>query len=222
MSSSLSTASISIPDLRSTIRGRVIAPSDADYDEARTVFFGDVDRRPAVIVRAADADDVATVVTLARETGLRLAVRSGGHSAAGHGVDRRRHRARPPRHEGDRHRRRRADRLGRRPGLTAAELSTAVGAHGLAIGFGDTGSVGIGGITARRRRRLPRPQVRPDDRLAARRRHRHRRRPDAAASTPSTHPDLFWAIRGGGGNFGVATALPVPAPRGPPSSSAGC
>jgi FAD/FMN-containing dehydrogenase len=77
---------LSIPALRSTIHGSVIGPDDAGYDQARTVFPGGIDRRPAVIVRVADAADVATVVGLARETGLALAVRSGGHSGAGHGV----------------------------------------------------------------------------------------------------------------------------------------
>ena len=77
---------LSIPDLRARFKGRVIAPGDADYDRARTVVTGGVDRRPAVIVQVADIDDVDDVVRLARDTGLGLAVRSGGHSGAGHSV----------------------------------------------------------------------------------------------------------------------------------------
>ncbi len=80
--------------LADELTGRVITPGDADYARARLVFSGVIDRRPAAIVRAADADDVARTIRLARETGLELAVRGGGHSLAGHGVDRRRHRAR--------------------------------------------------------------------------------------------------------------------------------
>lgn len=73
------TASLSIPQLRDAIHGRVIAPDDAGYDQMRTVFVGGIDRRPAVIVRAtdADADDVSHVVGLARETGLELATSPG-------------------------------------------------------------------------------------------------------------------------------------------------
>jgi FAD/FMN-containing dehydrogenase len=78
--------SISIPSLRASIRGRVIAPEDLAYDQARTIFYGGFDRHPAVIVRVADAGDVSRVVSLARETGLELAVRSGGHSVAGQSV----------------------------------------------------------------------------------------------------------------------------------------
>jgi FAD/FMN-containing dehydrogenase len=146
---------------------------------------------------------VARVIALARETGIELAVRSGGHSSAGYcttdggivldlsemkGIE--------------------VDVAGRtawaESGLTAAELTTALGAHGLAVGFGDTGSVGIGGITlgggigllARKfgmtiDSLLAADIVTADGQLA---------RVDA-----ETHPDLFWAIRGGGGNFGVAT-----------------
>jgi FAD/FMN-containing dehydrogenase len=65
----------------------VIAPGDAGYDKARTVFIGGIDRRPAVIVRVADATDVARVVSLACESGLELAIRSGGHSSTGHSVN---------------------------------------------------------------------------------------------------------------------------------------
>jgi FAD/FMN-containing dehydrogenase len=193
----------SIADLQRGLAGQVIAPDDAGYDAARTVFTGGIDRRPAVIVKVADASDVARVVALARETGLELAVRSGGHSGAGHGVS-----------EGgivldlSGMKAVEIDVEGRtawaEAGLTAAELSAALGAHRLAIGFGDTGSVGIGGITLGggvgylvRKYGLT-----IDDLLAAEvvTADGQLLRTDA-----ETHPDLFWAIRGGGGNFGVAT-----------------
>ena len=74
----------SIAQLRATLNGRVIGPDDPGYDEARAVFYGGIDRYPAAIVRVKDASDVSRVVTLARETGLELAVKSGGHSGAGH------------------------------------------------------------------------------------------------------------------------------------------
>src|SRR6266545_191988 len=135
-----------ISQLRAAINGAVIAPGDAAYDEARTVFVGGIDRRPAAIIRAADAADVVQVVSLARDTGLELAVRSGGHSWAGHSVS-----------EGGivldlrdlreldidvEHRTAWAG-----AGLKAGEFTEAAGAYGLAIGFGDSGLVGIGGVT---------------------------------------------------------------------------
>ena len=139
-------SSISIPRLRAAFNGRVIAPDDAGYDRARTVFLGDIDRRPAVIIRPADATDVSRVISLATETGLELAVRSGGHSAAGHSVtdggimldlsDMRRLDIDPQQRT-----------AWAQTGLTAGQYTTAAGTHGLATGFGDTGSVGIGGIT---------------------------------------------------------------------------
>ncbi len=193
----------SISELRAALNGRVIGPDDAGYDKARTVFIGGIDRRPAVIVRPADATEVARVVSLARETGLELAVRSGGHSGAGHSVS-----------EGgivldladmraldiDAERR----TAWAQTGLTAGEYTTAADAHGLATGFGDTGSVGIGGLTLGggvgflvRKHGLT-----IDDLLAAEivTADGQLLRADA-----ETHSDLFWAIRGGGGNFGVAT-----------------
>jgi FAD/FMN-containing dehydrogenase len=196
-------ATISIPHLRAALKGRVIAPDDAAYDESRTVFYGGIDRRPAVIARAADATDVSRVVSLARETGLELAVRSGGHSIAGHSVS-----------DGgivldlsdmkqldiDVERR----TAWAQTGLTASEYTGAVGAHGLATGFGDSGSVGIGGITLGggvgflvRKHGLTIDALLVADVVTA---DGELRRVDA-----ETHPDLFWAIRGGGGNFGVAT-----------------
>ena len=78
--------SISIPKLRTDVRGPVIGPDDAEYDDARAVFYGGFDLYPAVIVRVADEVDIARVIALARETGFELAVRSGGHSVIGQGV----------------------------------------------------------------------------------------------------------------------------------------
>ena len=203
MNANSSQPAISISQLRSDLEGRVIEPGDPQYDPARTVFLGDVDRRPAVIVRVADAADVSRVVTLSRETGIELAVRSGGHSSAGHGVS-----------EGgivldlsdmndlD------IDVEGRsawaQTGLTAGEYTNAAAKHGLATGFGDTGSVGIGGITLGggvgyfvRKYGLTIDDLLAADLVTA---DGELIRVDADA-----HPDLFWAIRGGGGNFGVAT-----------------
>jgi FAD/FMN-containing dehydrogenase len=194
---------ISMPALRSEVNGRVIGPEDTDYDAARTVMPGAIDRRPAVIVKVADVDDVARVVRLARETGMELAVRCGGHSAAGHGVT-----------EGgivldvSDMKGLEVDVEGRtcwaEAGLTAVELSKALAEHDLAIGFGDTGSVGIGGITLGggvgylvRKYGLTIDHLLAADIVTA---DGELLRVDAA-----NHPDLFWAIRGGGGNFGVAT-----------------
>jgi FAD/FMN-containing dehydrogenase len=196
-------ASISIPRLRAAFNGRVIAPGDAGYDRARTVFLGDIDRRPAVIIRPADASDVSRVISLAGETGLELAVRSGGHSAAGHSVtdggivldlsDMRRLDIDPQQRT-----------AWAQTGLTAGQYTTAAGAHGLATGFGDTGSVGIGGITLGggvgylvRKYGLT-----IDDLLAA---ELVTADGQLLRVDNQAHPELFWAIRGGGGNFGVAT-----------------
>lgn len=81
-----SPTALSIPELRRVFSGRVIVPDDPEYDRARIVHNGAVDKRPAVIIRPADADEVARVISLARETRLELAIRSGAHSGAGHGV----------------------------------------------------------------------------------------------------------------------------------------
>jgi hypothetical protein len=202
-SSGANPTTFSISELRATFKGRVIGPDDAGYDEARRAFPGDIDCYPAAIVRVEDAADVSRVVSLARETGLELAVKSGGHSGAGHSTT-----------DGgilldlSEMKNLEIDVEGRtawaETGLTAGEYTAAVGAHGLATGFGDTGSVGIGGITLGggvgflvRKHGLT-----IDDLLAAEvvTADGELLRVDA-----ETHPDLFWAIRGGGGNFGVAT-----------------
>jgi FAD/FMN-containing dehydrogenase len=193
----------SIPQLRDAFDGRVVAPDDPEYDQARTIFYGGFDQRPAVIVRPADAGEVARVVELARESGLPLAVRSGAHSVAGHSVcdggivlDLANLRALELDLE---HRTAWAQ-----AGLTAGEYTTRTHAHGLATGFGDTASVGLGGITlGGGLGYLVRKHGLTIDHLLA-----------AEVVTADgqllhvdahNHPDLFWALRGGGGNFGVAT-----------------
>ncbi|HLO17448.1 MAG TPA: FAD-binding protein, partial [Anaerolineales bacterium] len=78
------TSTLSSEKLRSAINGQVILPGDIDYDHARVLFYGGFDRRPAAILRVADTADVVRVISLAREAGWELAVRSGGHSVVGH------------------------------------------------------------------------------------------------------------------------------------------
>jgi FAD/FMN-containing dehydrogenase len=193
----------SIPALRASFDGQVITPGDATYEQLRAVFYRAFDRRPSAIVQVGDADDVARVVSVARDTGIELAVRSGGHSVAGHSTS-----------DGgiviDLSRMRALDiDVARRTawaetGLTAGEYTTATGAHGLATGFGDTASVGIGGITLGggvgylvRRHGLTIDDVLAADVVTADGR--------IVRTDAEQHPDLFWAIRGGGGNFGVVT-----------------
>jgi FAD/FMN-containing dehydrogenase len=193
---------LSIPNLRAEFAGTVIGPTDAGYDAARVVIYNDA-ARPAVIVRATNAADVARAVELAMSSGLELAIRSGGHSGAGHGtvdggilLDLSAMKAIEIDVEGR--------TVWAETGLTAAELTTAVGEHGLVIGFGDTGSVGIGGITTGggvgflvRKYGLTIDNVLAADVVTA---------DGALVRTDAEHePDLFWAIRGGGGNFGVVT-----------------
>jgi FAD/FMN-containing dehydrogenase len=193
----------SSPQLADELKGRVIETGHPDYDEARTVFYGDIDRRPSLIVKVADADDIARVIAHARASGLELAVRSGGHSVAGHGVteggivldlsDMKKLEIDPERRT-----------AWAETGLTAGEYTTAAGKHGLATGFGDTGSVGIGGITLGGGVGflLRKHGLTIDDLLAA---EVVTADGDLLYTDHETHPDLFWAIRGGGGNFGVAT-----------------
>lgn len=201
MTTSIST--LSLEDLRARVSGRVIAPGDEDYDTARVVMSGAVDARPAAIVRVANADDVARVIAYARESGAELAVRAGGHSAAGHSTveggividlrDLRNIEVDPDTRTAW------AD-----GGLTAYDVTVATAEHGLAVGFGDTGTVGIGGITLGggigylvRKYGLTIDNLLAAEIVTA----------DGRILTvdETSHPDLYWALRGGGGNFGVAT-----------------
>jgi FAD binding domain/Berberine and berberine like len=196
-------AALVVPELRAALDGRVITPNDPVYDEARTIFYGGFDRRPAVIVRPANATDVSRVVKLAREDQVELAVRGGGHSIAGYSTT-----------EGGivldlgQMKALEIDVESRtawaQAGLTAAEYMDATAAHGLATGFGDTGSVGIGGLTLGggmgylvRKHGLTIDSLLGAEVVTA--------DGDVKYVDAEHHSDLFWAIRGGGGNFGIVT-----------------
>src|SRR3954452_5609281 len=201
----MTTSDIPLSDLRAELNGNVIAPEDPGYDDARGVFFTGFDPRPAVAMTAADASDVSRVVNLARETGAELAVRSGGHSRAGHGTS-----------EGgivldlsdmnaveiDTHGR----TAWAQPGVKTDRYTKATGEHGLVTGLGDAPTVGLGGITLSggvgflvRKNGLT-----IDDLLAA---EVVTADGELLEVDGDNHPGLFWALRGGGGNFGVATRL---------------
>lgn len=194
-----------IEALKMRVVGTLIQPGDEEYDRARQTHDPAVDRYPAVIVRAGDAADVIRAVTFAREQGLPLAVRSGGHSLAGHGsvdggvvldlshmkavsVD-------PVRQT-----------AWVQAGATAGDVLTHTQPHGLALATGDTSSVGIGGLTMGggmgwlvRKYGLTIDNLTAVEMVTADGR--------LIVASPNEHPDLFWAVRGGGGNFGVATAF---------------
>ena len=201
----LAQPTFSLPRLRAELAGEVIGPRDAGYDAARVVHRRTIDRRPAAIVRPIHAGEVANVVSVARETGVELAVRSGAHSLAGHGVT-------------DRGivldmsamKSLQIDTESRmawvETGLTAGEVTRTVGSRGFAIPFGDSPSVGVGGLTLGggigflvRKHGLTIDSLLAAEIVTADGEVRY---VDAEEES-----DLFWAIRGGGGNFGVVTSF---------------
>ncbi|MEW9586831.1 FAD-binding oxidoreductase [Paraburkholderia sp. DGU8] len=186
-------------------RGRLIVPSDKDYDEARALYNGMIDKRPKVIARCTDAADVIAAVNYARDNKLLLAIRGGGHNGPGLGscdgglvIDLSQMRSV------------RVDPASRTvrvdPGCTAADLDHATYAFGLAVPLGIVGSTGVAGLTlgggtgylTRKHGRTVDNLLEVDVVLA-----------DGSVVTASKdkHADLFWAVRGGGGNFGVVTSF---------------
>jgi len=192
-----------ISELRELFIGQVIAPDDPRYEGARTVFYGGIDCHPTAIVRVANAGDVSRLVSVAREAGIELAIRSGGHSSAGHSTT-----------EGgiildlsamkDLQIDVQAQTAWAETGLTAGEYVTQTAVHGLTTGFGDTGTVGLGGITLGggvgylvRKHGLTIDNLLAAEIVTANGQLLH--------VDERNYQDLFWAIRGGGGNFGVVT-----------------
>jgi FAD/FMN-containing dehydrogenase len=198
----MSTIDTAVSALNSGLSGHLIRPGEADYDKARTVMYGGFDFHPGVIVRVKSAADIQKAVNAARDNSVELAVRSGGHSAAGHSgseggivIDLRDMKA----IEIDEA----TKTVWAETGVTAEELTKATTAKNLVVGFGDAGSVGIGGITLgggvgylSRKHGLTIDSLLAAEIVTA----------DGKVRTvDATHePDLFWAVRGGGGNFGVA------------------
>jgi FAD/FMN-containing dehydrogenase len=194
-----------VEDLATHLRGALIRPGEPGYDDARAVWNGMIDRRPALVARCADAGDVATAVAFAREHALTLAVRGGGHGVAGHAVcdgglvvdltamtaievdpD-----ARIARAQG---------------GATLGDLDRETQRHGLATPLGVVTKTGIAGLTLsggmgwlRRKHGLSCDNLVSVEIVTA----------DGSRRTASEtqDADLFWAIRGGGGNFGVVTSF---------------
>ncbi|HEY2220421.1 FAD-binding oxidoreductase [Actinomycetospora sp.] len=192
-------------ELAATLRGDVITPTDPGYDEARAVYNGMIDKRPAVITRCRDAADVVAAVAFARAHGLEIAVRGGGHHAAGHGVwddalvvDLSLMRSTTVDPE---HRTVRVD-----AGCTWGDVDHATVAFGMATPSGFLASTGVAGLTLgggigylSRRFGLTVDNLIAADVVLA----------DGTfvVANETSHPELFWALRGGGGNFGIVTSF---------------
>ncbi|MFJ3203341.1 FAD-binding oxidoreductase [Streptomyces sp. NPDC086989] len=191
--------------LREDLAGEVLAPDDPGYDEARTIFNSMIDRRPAVIARCESEADVVTTVRFARELDLPVAVRGGGHSVAGMSlndggvvVDMRRMQ------EVTVHPGAKAVRVG--GGAVMSVLDRACQPYGLATTGGRVSTTGVAGFTLGggsgwldRKFGLAVDNLLGVDLVTA--------DGSAVTATAEDNPELFWALHGGGGNFGVATSI---------------
>jgi len=194
-----------VSDLRSALRGVLTLPGEEGYEASRRIFNAMIDRRPAAIVRCAGASDVMAGVTFAHAHGLDVSVRGGGHNVSGRAVcegglmldltPMKSIRVDPAR------------RLARaEPGLTLAELDRECQAFGLATPTGIVSATGIAGLTLGGgigwlggKHGLACDNVASVDIITADGRLR--------VASPEEHPDLYWAVRGGGANLGVVTSF---------------
>ena len=192
-------------ELAGALRGALVTPSDPGYDEARAVYNAMIDRRPAAVAMCRDAIDVVTCVRFARSHDVEIAVRGGGHNAGGLGVwddalviDLSAMRSTTV------HPEERTVRVD--GGCTWADVDHATVGFGLATPSGILGTTGVGGLTLgggtgylSRRFGLTVDNLLAADVVLA----------DGTfvTASESSHPDLFWALRGGGGNFGIVTSF---------------
>ncbi|MGH3498394.1 MAG: FAD-binding oxidoreductase [Nocardioidaceae bacterium] len=197
------TADSRIGTLRSRLSGDVVGATDVEYDDSRRVFNGNIDRRPLMVARCLDEADVQAAVRFATEHGLEVAVRGGAHSMSGASVV----------DDGividiSRMNQVRVDPEARRAvvagGALLSDVDSATQVHGLAVPTGLVSHTGVGGLTLGGGMgwltRLGGLTI--DNVLSAR---VVTADGDARVASPAENPDLFWAIRGGGGNFGVVT-----------------
>jgi FAD/FMN-containing dehydrogenase len=192
-----------IEGLKTKVKGHVLLPDDPSYDEVRKIWNAMIDRRPAVIVQCAEADDVPPIITFARENGLEISIRGAGHNIAGNAlcdngvmmdlstmtnvrVDAQKRRAYVE------------------PGATLADFDKAAQAHGLATPVGINSTTGIAGLTLgggfgwlTRKYGLTIDNLISAEVVTA--------DGNKIRAGKNENADLFWAIRGGGGNFGVVT-----------------
>jgi FAD/FMN-containing dehydrogenase len=192
-------------DLAETLHGELIRPGDENYDSARTVYNAMIDKRPAAIACCANAADVVACVAFAREHGIDLAVRGGGHNAGGLGVSddalvvdlgaMRSTTVKPDEHLV------RVD-----GGCTWSDVDNATVPFGMAVPCGIIGTTGVGGLTLgggigniTRRFGLAVDNLVSADVVLADGR--------LVTASETSEPDLFWALRGGGGNFGVVVSF---------------
>lgn len=192
-----------IEQLKAKVKGKIVLPEDPNYDEIRKIWNAMIDRRPAVIVQCAEADDVLHGISYARDNGLEISIRGGGHNIAGSAlcdngvtidfsnmtninVDAQKRRAYVE------------------PGATLGDFDKAVQAHGLAIPVGINSTTGIAGLTLgggfgwlTRKYGMTVDNLVSAEMVTAEGRKMH--------VSEDENTDLFWAIRGGGSNFGVVT-----------------
>ena len=189
--------------LRGTIKGSVLVPADPGYEEARQIWNAMINRRPAVIVQCVQAEDVPLVIRFARKNGLELSIRGAGHNIAGNAVC-----DNGVMIDFSRMKKVRVDARKRRayvePGATLADLDEATQAHGLATPVGINSTTGIAGLTLgggfgwlTRKYGMTIDNLVSVDMITA--------EGKKMRASQNENADLFWAIRGGGGNFGVVT-----------------
>jgi FAD/FMN-containing dehydrogenase len=196
---------VHVDSLSQQISGRVLRPHDAGYDEARAVHNGLIDRRPALIVRCRSADDIVAALGFARRNDLEISVRGGGHNVAGRAVT-----------DGGLMidlsllKRIDVDAAARtatvEAGVIWAELNDAAAAHGLAVTGGAVSTTGVAGYTLGGGLGwlMSKHGLAADNLLAV---ELVTADGDVLRVDASSHRDLFWALRGGGGNFGVVTSF---------------